>query len=58
MYFFYSNNFHFKNDVAANVIITKKEEKYFLGHFPHFWSRGTENRTNTGRSINQNQVEI
>ena len=40
------------------LLLQKSEEKKFWGHFPHFWARGTENRINTGRSINHDQVEI
>ena len=38
--------------------LQKKEEKEFWGYISHFWALGTENRINTGRSINQDQVEI
>ena len=33
MSFLYSNNFLFKNDVAANVTITKKKKKKIFGMF-------------------------
>ena len=51
MSFLYSNNFLFKNDVAANVIITKKKKKKNWGRFSYFWARVTENPVNTGQSI-------
>ena len=61
MPFLYSNNFIFKNYVAANVIIatiTTKKQNKFWGRFSHFRARGTENQITTGRSINLDQVEI
>ena len=56
--FLYSNNFIFKNDVTANVIITKKKKKKIWDVFQLFWARGTKNWINTGQSINHDQVEI
>ena len=38
--------------------LQKKEEKKLGERFSHFWARGTENRINTRRSINHDQVEI
>ena len=59
MSFLYSNDFLFKNDVAANVIIIKKKKKKKIwGRFSHFWARGTENQINMEWSINHDLVEI
>ena len=38
--------------------LQKKKNKFFLRRFLHFRARWNENRINTGRSINHDQVEI
>ena len=40
------------------MLLLQKKNKFFLRRFLHFRARGNENRINTGRSINHNQVEI
>ena len=58
--------FFFKNDVAANAIITKNKKKKekkkkkgkVLVRFSHFQTRGTENGINTVLSKSHDRVEI